>query len=123
MNQNLIMEITRSSQKIVNLRKQMTEINEKLNKLQEHIKGIEASIEKEEKHLSLLGLKQPRRDGKPETEEEKTKKQNYNDSILRQKLDLIQKMYPEEYKTFEEKICPTLLKDSYLQEKYGENIF
>lgn len=110
-------QIEISITKILNLKKQCREIENKLGRLTSQLEGINSSIENETRNIVLLGSKTSRRDGKPETPEELTKKEHYNQELLQQKLDLFKRNYPEIYQEFEDCV-PTILKEENLMNSF-----
>lgn len=115
MNTNLRTEVERSLQKILNQRQQVKEISEKLDKLNSQLNSLQSGIEKEEDRLNLLGLKQSRRDGKPESPEEAQRKISFNDRLKLEKLELIKNLLKEKgvYDSIEN-FLPNVYRDSNL---------
>lgn len=90
MNKNIELEIDRSLLKIENLGKQSSEISLKIDNLNRQLHLIKKSLEEEEKRIATLGLKQSRKDGKPETEQEIKKKEVYNSKLQESKKQFIE---------------------------------
>lgn len=111
-------QIQGSLLKVRNLRIQSQEIEDKVRKLESQLEGIRNSLEKEKIRIQTLGQKSIRRDGKPETPETLSEKNEFNQNLYKEKLLLIQRHFPEFYQEFEES-CPSILKDENLQKELG----
>lgn len=113
MKESIEFEIQRSISKIKNLRKSSQEIQNKLMNLETQLKGINSSLEQEILRVKTLGERGPRTDGKAESPDDLQSKNKFNSQLLKDKLDLLKRVYPEFYKEFED-CCPTSLKDENL---------
>lgn len=95
MKENIKLEIERSLNKIRNIKENVEEIRIKISKLEEHIKSLNASLDAEKERIELLGLKGPSKDPtKPDTEETKRKKEEYNVKLKAEKDKLINEKLP-----------------------------
>lgn len=113
-NANLEAEILRSCSKIINLQTSVQNISTKLQKLEAELGKYQESLQKEKDKLSTFGEKTSRRDGKPETTEEISKKEKYNLELRAAKLEAIKRRFPDDYK-FLESILPERLRDENLE--------
>lgn len=113
MNKNIELEIERESIKIENQLKNLNDLNQKLERIQNQIANLEAGFQKSQKRIAELGMKTPRRDGKPETPEDEIKRTSHNEELLQMKIQLLKsaldKKDPNFWKAFE-KYCPDILK-------------
>lgn len=86
------LELKQMDLKIYNQVRHLRELHEKIQTLQDEIDKIEAGIQKNTTIISKIGLKNPRADGKPESEDQKARKREYNVALYEAKMNFI-KLY------------------------------
>lgn len=87
MKDNIRLEIELTLNQIKRKEQQVKEIQKKLQNLQEHLESIEKSLKTDFERIAKIGLKEARKDGKPETDELKAERLQYNRKLSQEKID------------------------------------